>query len=170
VREVSRVPFVLMAELALVLTLIGLGSQSPSAKPSPTTLQEVVPPESPRPEVADPEPPKQSTPEPPKQATLSPKPAVGDIPVQGASDQQIREEVATLLESHDALERRAAIVITFGSAPTYGDGSGYAARVNDVIRREFKDVFESAPRLENLWDGFQRVPFGHVQITIYFFT
>jgi hypothetical protein len=68
-----------------------------------------------------------------------------DALLAGQADELARVKAAIQAAAREAgLERRAGIVLTFGTSPSPGEGSQLAARVNQVLPEALPAVFEGA--------------------------
>jgi hypothetical protein len=150
----------LLADSMLGLMLLGLAADSGAAAPA----------------AAAPSPTASASPSAsPSIATASPtgvevSPVVKEMAAgPGQSDAEIAAQVRRQFAALAATGRRAAFVLTFGSAPSPGPGVALAKRVNAALGTARGDVFTGAGR-RDFWQATDAdAPTGTVRVEVYLF-
>jgi hypothetical protein len=142
------------ADALLALTIVGLaaggavhagvgesgGSKAVAATVAPTALP------TPAPTVTVTAPAPAPVEAPPMPAGVAQAPVVVDISVDGANDDAIRASVAGAVGDLAAQGRRAAFVLTFGTAGSPGAGTALARRVNAQLDVAAPAVFAGSAK------------------------
>lgn len=163
----------LFADLLLVFALMMLGTQTGQAdpkKPGPTvtttslaTTTSTPAPTTTRPVGVEQQPHKLVV-------DTSARALVG---ASGSDADRIRasvlQQIQDQLRAQNIEGRRAAIVLSFGIAPTVGAGKPYAVAVNEAVRVGLPKVFGGAV-IRDYWGAPKEHPTGFVELELYLFT
>ncbi|WP_432506853.1 hypothetical protein [Kineococcus arenarius] len=132
------------ADALLAMTIIGLaagGAVSAGAEP-PAPVAVVAPEPTP---VPTPEPAPPAPPAPPADGVAQ-APVVLELPLRDASDEAVRAAVAGAVGELAAQGRRAAFVLTFGTASDPAAGTALARRVNAQLDAAAGAVFAGSAK------------------------
>ncbi|WP_432564098.1 hypothetical protein [Kineococcus sp. SYSU DK003] len=101
-------------------------------------------------------------------AGVAQAPVVLEVSVDGTNDEAIRSSVAAAVGELAAQGRRAAFVLTFGTASTPGAGTALARRVNDQLDVAAPGVFAGSAK-RDFWRAVnaQSPRAGVVQLELY---
>ncbi|WP_432488548.1 hypothetical protein [Kineococcus sp. SYSU DK018] len=130
------------ADALLAMTIIGLAAggavHAGAPEPAPVVVASPEPTPAPTPtETAPPAPPADG---------VAQAPVVLELPLRDASDEAVRAAVAGAVGDLAAQGRRAAFVLTFGTASTPGAGTALARRVNAQLDAAAGPVFAGSAK------------------------
>ncbi|MEZ0166058.1 hypothetical protein AB2L27_14965 [Kineococcus sp. LSe6-4] len=161
------------ADALLALTIIGLaagGAVHAGADPAPVAaaVSTLAPAPTPTVTVTAPAPDPAPAPAPSMPAGVAQAPVVLELVVDGTNDETIRTSVAAAVGDLAAQGRRAAFVLTFGTAGDPGAGTALARRVNAQLDVAAPGVFAGSAK-RDFWRAVnaQSPRAGIVQLELY---